>query len=367
MPNGPPSGPEPPRMSMPPLIVLKWSCTFAAFVAWTPPPIVAVCTGWSSLPNTTVPPCWTNRPDRIVTGPSLRQTPFCGTTTRWYVPGASVPSQVVVPPLPKAGATTKAVATSAPRQSKKASLLIGLLPFLADLQWRNTVDDSAAPVCDDQAAGTVVQQCEGVREPGREGCHQASVSRTEVDSDDPAAEPVAQVLAPLGDEEIAVPERDPVRRGVRFEVGDGRSDTVAPAARPERARVRPAARPAVEGPFPHRDHHLGGLGIGVGPEVVLAVHRRVQPAGPGLEREPVRVPQAARDHAQVAPVGPQREDRRAAGAALVADVARRAATPVEPAVRPDHDVVLLVLAERNPLDDAVPPDQPAAAQDEPFE
>jgi hypothetical protein len=123
--NGPPNGPEPPWMSMPPLIVLKWICTFIAFQAWTPPLIVAVCTGWSSLPKTTVPPCWTNRPPRIVIGPPLRQTPSWGTTTRWYVPGASVPSHVVVPPpAAKAGTTKKTAATSAPRLSNKLSLLM---------------------------------------------------------------------------------------------------------------------------------------------------------------------------------------------------------------------------------------------------
>ena len=77
-----PKGPEPPWRSTPPLIVLKWISTSAAFVAWTPPVIVAVGTGWSSLPNTSVAPWRTNRPAWIVTGPSLWQTPSCGTTTR---------------------------------------------------------------------------------------------------------------------------------------------------------------------------------------------------------------------------------------------------------------------------------------------
>ena len=53
-------------MLTPPLIVLKWISTVIAFVACTPPLIVAVCTAFSSLPSTSVAPCSTNRPPRIV-------------------------------------------------------------------------------------------------------------------------------------------------------------------------------------------------------------------------------------------------------------------------------------------------------------
>jgi hypothetical protein len=53
-------------------------------------------TGFSSLPNTSVAPCMTNTPPRIVTGPSLRQTPSSGTTDA-VIGTASVPLHVVGP------------------------------------------------------------------------------------------------------------------------------------------------------------------------------------------------------------------------------------------------------------------------------
>jgi hypothetical protein len=37
-------------------MVVKWICTDAAFLAWTPPEIVPVFTGFSSLPRTNVAP-----------------------------------------------------------------------------------------------------------------------------------------------------------------------------------------------------------------------------------------------------------------------------------------------------------------------
>src|SRR3954447_2510287 len=95
-PNGPPNGPDPPCTSIPPLIVVKWICTEAGFVARPPPLIVPVCPGFSSLPSTNVAPGATNSPPLMVTGPSLRQVPPSGTTTFWYVPGASPPLHVVV-------------------------------------------------------------------------------------------------------------------------------------------------------------------------------------------------------------------------------------------------------------------------------
>src|SRR5690242_5288430 len=111
MSNGPPNGPDPPWTSIPPSIVEKWICTDAAFVPWTPPEIVAVWTGWSSLPNTSVAPGSTNSPPRIVTGPALKHVPPAGTTTFPYVPAASTPAHVVV--LPAAPATP-AVASAQP-------------------------------------------------------------------------------------------------------------------------------------------------------------------------------------------------------------------------------------------------------------
>src|SRR5438445_6866415 len=105
--NGPPNGPDPPWILTPPLIVEKWICTFMASFATTPPLIVAVWTAFSSLPNTTVAPRSTTRPPVIVTGPSLKQAPSSGTTTRPYVPGASSPSQDVTALAPTAeGAPT---------------------------------------------------------------------------------------------------------------------------------------------------------------------------------------------------------------------------------------------------------------------
>ena len=82
MSNGPPNGPEPPCDSIPPLIVMKWICRFAGFVACTPPLMVPLSPGASSLPSTNVAPVWTYRPPRTVTPPSLKQLAPAGTTTR---------------------------------------------------------------------------------------------------------------------------------------------------------------------------------------------------------------------------------------------------------------------------------------------
>src|SRR4051812_1131883 len=96
IPKGPPAGPEPPRDSTPPLIVMKWICRFAGFVAWTPPVIVPLSPGASSLPSTNVAPGWTKSPPRMVTPPSLKQLAPDGTTTLLYVPGARKPVHAVV-------------------------------------------------------------------------------------------------------------------------------------------------------------------------------------------------------------------------------------------------------------------------------
>src|SRR5881396_3413241 len=107
MPNGPPDGPDPPWMSMPPLIVAKWICTFAGFVAWTPPLILPVLIGWSSLPRTNVAPGSMVSPPLIVTGPLPRHAAPAGMTSLWYVPAANLPVQVVDEPAPAVAGPTE--------------------------------------------------------------------------------------------------------------------------------------------------------------------------------------------------------------------------------------------------------------------
>src|SRR5438094_3062065 len=94
--NGPPSDPDPPCDSMPPLIVAKWICRLAGSEAWTPPVIAPLSPGFSSLPRTNVAPDSTKSPPRIVTGPSLVHVASSGTTTLWYVPAGRSPVHVVV-------------------------------------------------------------------------------------------------------------------------------------------------------------------------------------------------------------------------------------------------------------------------------
>jgi hypothetical protein len=206
-----------------------------------------------------------------------------------------------------------------------------------------------------------------VRETGGEDRHASrGPVRAQVDLDHAAAEALAQVLAPLGDEEVAAPEGEAVRGGVRLEVGGRLGDARAAPAQPQRARVRPAARPAVERPLPHHDHNVGRLGIARRAELVLAVDRGVEAACPRLEGEAVRVAQAASTDAQIGAVGPQRQHGGAAPVALRAGVAGRAAAPPEAAAVED-DVVLLVLAEREALHDHPPADEAAAAEREPLQ
>src|SRR5512133_2639673 len=82
--NGGPNGPAPPTRVTPPLIELKWICTEAAFVERTPPLIVPVWAGFSSLPSTNVAPSATDTPPLIVTGPAnVRHAAPAGTTTFW--------------------------------------------------------------------------------------------------------------------------------------------------------------------------------------------------------------------------------------------------------------------------------------------
>src|SRR5690242_5812479 len=82
IPNGPPNAPEPPLTSMPPLIVTKCSCTFAAPAAWTPLEIVPLSPGASSLPTTNVAPDPMTSPLQIVTGPVLKHVAAAGTCRR---------------------------------------------------------------------------------------------------------------------------------------------------------------------------------------------------------------------------------------------------------------------------------------------
>src|SRR5919109_4913080 len=113
-------------MSTPPLIVTKWSCTFAASVAWTPAEIVPLLPGASTLPRTKVALASTKRPLRIVTGPVLKQAASAGTTTFWYVPGASTPVHVVVlgSAAAKAGRPSDNAAVTAPAASARMRFLI---------------------------------------------------------------------------------------------------------------------------------------------------------------------------------------------------------------------------------------------------
>ena len=84
-------------------------------------------------------------------------------------------------------------------------------------------------------------------------------------------------------------ERDPAGSGVRLEVRNRRSDPrAALAGEPLPLPARPAARPAEVAALRDLDEHLGRFLA----EIVSPVHRHVETACPGLEREPVRVAQA---------------------------------------------------------------------------
>jgi hypothetical protein len=96
----------------------------------------------------------------------------------------------------------------------------------------------------------------------------------------------------------------------------------------------------------HDDDALRRLRVSLSSDLILSVHRRVEPAGARLEREAEGVPKPAGDDAEVAPVRSQREHCRAPAVPLAAHVARRAAPEIEPPFGADDDVVLLVPAER---------------------
>src|SRR5688500_864890 len=170
----------------------------------------------------------------------------------------------------------------------------------------------------------------------------------EREAHDRAPVPPAEVLTPERNEgrPAVSRERDPAGTRARLEVGRRWSDvraTLPGEALPREAR--PAARPAEVTALVDLDQRFGGLGA----EIVAPVHGRVQPPRPRTEREPVRVSQPARDHAQVAAVWTHGEDGRAPRVLLPADVARRARPEIEPTVRADDDVVLLVAAVRQAL------------------
>src|SRR5262245_58779446 len=114
-------------------MVAKWICTDAALVAWTPPEIVPVLTGLSSLTSTNVAPASMRSPPLMVTGPLLRQTAPSGTTTRWKVPAARVPVQVVdevaAPATP--GTPTSSAPASAATYYRRTFPLTSNPPLLA--------------------------------------------------------------------------------------------------------------------------------------------------------------------------------------------------------------------------------------------
>ena len=99
----------------------------------------------------------------------------------------------------------------------------------------NAVDHAAPPVGDEQPALRVDDERERMVEAARKGRDRLRTpARAEVDAHEPPAVPVAQVLAPERDEEVAAPEREPVRGRVRLEVRDRRRHA---AAAPRRARA----------------------------------------------------------------------------------------------------------------------------------
>src|SRR5215213_10129376 len=120
-PNGGPNGPDPPWIAMPPEMSVKWICTDAALVAWTPPTMVPVSPGCSWSPRTNVAPSFTYSPLVMVMGPSMMHTWPAGTTTLWYVPGAKVFLHLVVMMSAVAavlGTTTSRAAAVAPAASR---------------------------------------------------------------------------------------------------------------------------------------------------------------------------------------------------------------------------------------------------------
>jgi hypothetical protein len=198
----------------------------------------------------------------------------------------------------------------------------------------------------------------------------------QLDPDHTPPVPVREVLAPERDEDVSAVfvrkgatriEGDAVRGRAGLEICDGRRYPGAAADEPPPPVTRPAARPAVERAALHHDHGLRRLGPRRRPELVLTIDRDVEPVAPGLQGEPERVSQPARFDAQVAPVAPNREDRRAAPVALAADVARRPGAEPQAAVGPQDDVVLLVAPEGQAPNEDPPRREPSPAQDEPLE
>jgi hypothetical protein len=154
---------------------------------------------------------------------------------------------------------------------------------------------------------------------------------------------------------------------VRLEVRHRRRHTPAATDHPLARVARPAAWPAVERPGPHDDDRLGGLGPGRSPQLVLLVDRGVQPVRLRLNGQTERIPQPAGDDAQVAAVGPQREDGGATTIPLAARIAGRSAPQIEPPISADDHVVLLMPAERKPAQERSPRAQLGAPKNEAFE
>src|SRR5262249_1756270 len=76
--------------------------------------------------NTSVAPDPTVNPPLIVTGPLEKHTPPAGTTTLWYLPGASSPLQLVEPlPAPNDG-TLRINAASAAKTAARTPFLMSL-------------------------------------------------------------------------------------------------------------------------------------------------------------------------------------------------------------------------------------------------
>ena len=161
--NGPPKGPEPPWISRPPLIMAKWICTDAASVAWTPPEIVPVLAGLSSLPRTNVAPCSTSSPPRIVNGrprgrSRLRERRPCRTFSRqacrrtWSNRASRTPVRMPRaqrPPRPRQGSTLAPSPSRAdrpqPLPSERATSSRRVRPFrIAWPAWIGRSVDQAA-------------------------------------------------------------------------------------------------------------------------------------------------------------------------------------------------------------------------------
>jgi len=80
-------------------------------------------------------------------------------------------------------------------------------------------------------------------------------------------------------------------------------------------------------------HHVRRFGVTGVAEVVLSVDVRVESAGARLEGQTIGIAESARRHLRAGAVGVEREDRRALGVGLSADVTSRATPQVETTIR----------------------------------